>query len=86
MVTVVNEPVLVHLVIDALAHTVVPQRIKWRGKVYATREIGFVHAYRRGRTKVHVFSLNVGNLDMRLEIDGDSLCAILVAVSDGLAD
>jgi hypothetical protein len=83
---VINEPVTVVLSIDSARSRVMPQRIKWRGTVYAIRELGFVHAYRDGRTTIHVFSVHVGSLDMRLEISGESFQAVLKEVSDGLAD
>jgi hypothetical protein len=83
---VLNEPVNVVLSIDSARHIVIPQRIKWRGKVYSVKEVGFVHSYRDGRTKIHVFSINVGTIDMRLEINGDSFHSVLKEISDGLAD
>lgn len=84
-VTVVNEPVSIHLLIDQ-ERRVLPARVKWRGKTYRLAELGMHHSERRGIKKVHVFTFNVGTLDMRIEIDGESFAATLIAISDGLPD
>lgn len=85
-VTVVNELVSVHLLIDQERRSVLPARVKWRGRTYSLVELGMHHSERRGTRKVHIFTFNVGTLDMRIEIDGESFAATLIAVSDGLAD
>ena len=36
--------------------------------------------------KVHCFALNVGNLDMLIQVDSHSFAPTLVWISDGLPD
>ena len=87
MTTKIHERVKVHfLSLELGEHAVVPLRIKWQGQTYTVREIGMIYRIRDGRKVIHVVCVNVGNLDMRLHIDGDSLITTLVEVSDGLAD
>lgn len=86
MVTPVNDPISLVLIIDSVAMTAVPWKLKWRGKEYQVKELGMAYSVRDGRKKVHVFQVNVGSLDMRLHVDGDSFHATLVETSDGLAD
>lgn len=86
MIQRIDQPVSVHLVIDEAHRSAVPCRVKWQGQVYRVQELGLYHRYRDGRKVWHVFSVNVGALDMRLEVDGDTLAARLIEVSDGLPD
>ena len=84
MIRPVNTPVSVGL---ALADgTCLPRWVRWGRKTYRVEEIGFHHTFRKGTKRIHVFSVNVGTLDMRVEIDGETFAATLTEVSDGLAD
>ena len=66
---------------------VAPRRIRWDGRVYRVESVGMVHRERLGRVRYYVFTVNVGSLDMQVRVNGDNLLdAVLVAVSDGLAD
>jgi hypothetical protein len=86
MVRKVNQPVSIGLLVDDAHHLTVPRWVLWQGKRYTVVELGFYHRYREGRKLWHVFSVNVGSLDMRLELDSESLACTLKEVSDGLAD
>ena len=86
MITAVNKPVMLHLVIDSVNMVAVPYRIKWQGKTYVVKEVGFARSQGKGDHKVHVFQMNVGSCDMRIHVDGNSLHSTLVEISDGLLD
>ncbi len=86
MVRRVNQPVSVELLVDEGHRQAVPRWVRWAGKTYRVEELGFYHRYREGRKTWHVWSVNVGTLDMRLELDSESLACVLREVSDGLAD
>jgi hypothetical protein len=84
MLTKINERVKTFfLTKDTGEHPIIPLKIRWRGRTYAVMEVGIVYSL---RTVTHVVQVNVGSLDMRLHIDGDTLITTLVEVSDGLAD
>jgi hypothetical protein len=86
MVRRVNQPVSVGLLIDEGHRLAAPKWVLWAGKKYAVQELGFHHRYREGRKTWHVWHVDVGMLDMRLELDSESLACVLKEVSDGLAD
>lgn len=84
MIQSINQPVAVGLVAEERQTR--PRTIQWQGRVYKVERVCFYHFVRRGREKIHVFSVNVGALDMRIEINGEDFAARLTEVSDGLAD
>lgn len=81
-----NQPVSVLYGFHAETRATVPYKVAWNGKTYRVRELGFAHTYRHGRAVMHVFEVNVGPLDMRLELNGETLHWTLTAVSDGEVD
>ena len=86
MRTPVNQTVAVDLLINDIHCIVVPKWVLWAGKKYIVAELGFYYRTREGRKTWHVFSVNVGTLDMRLELDSESLACTFTEISDGLAD
>jgi hypothetical protein len=86
MIRLVNQPVSLGLLVDEGHRHVSPKWVLWAGRKYVVEELGFYHRYREGRKTWHVWSVNVGALDMRLELDSESLACVLREVSDGLAD
>ena len=86
MRTTVNTPVKVRLDIDSTKQDVTLLSIKWEGRIYHVKELGIKYPIRNGRKVIHVFCVNVGTIDMRLEIDADTLHATLKEISDGFAD
>ena len=86
MRTLVNEPVSLVLVYDGLTKKLFPKRIKCHQTVYEVREVGFDHPVWQGRKPIHIYTVNVGALDMRLSFDGETRQWLLLEVSDGLAD
>lgn len=86
MIRHINEPVSVGLLIDEERRLVTPKWVRWQNKRYEVAELGFHHTFRKGIKKIHVFSVNVGVLDMRLEMDAESFTTRLTEISDGLPD
>lgn len=72
--------------IDSVAQRASLLCVRWQGRDYLVRETGMAYTVRDGRKQVHVFCVNVGALDMRIHVDGDTLHATLIEASDGLAD
>lgn len=58
-------------------------KIRWRGKEYLIKEIAYHHKVWEGRTRMHKFAVNTGNLDFRLNYDTENLFWVLEEVSDG---
>ena len=86
MRTIINEPIKVRIDIDSVSNKAHLLCVKWQGRSYLVHEVGIKYTNRVGRTFIHVFSVNVGTLDMRIQVDGETLHATLVEISDGLAD
>ena len=81
MIRPVNTPVAVGLALaDGTCH---PRWVRWGRKTYRVEEIGFYHAFRKGTKRIHVFSVNVGTLDMRVEIDGETFTASTTVAAPG---
>ncbi len=61
-----------------------PYLVRWRGRVYGVKELGYYHRERLGRATHHVFSVSAGPPDgaaatiaLRLRLDGETLAWIL---------
>lgn len=63
-----------------------PWCVDWAGKRYEVTAFGMHHSYRLGTRKIHVFSVSTDALDMRVEMDAETLECRLTEISDGLAD
>ena len=87
MYQVLNDPnVKLDLAIDGVNKVAVPRWVWWSDNTYKVKEVGAVYSERRGQTKIHIFCVNVGALDMTIELDPTSMAPRLIAISDGLAD
>ncbi len=73
---IINEPVTVGIINNA------PKYVIWKGRNYTIEKIGLHHAFRRGRTLHHVFSVLAGTLFMRLRLNTDSLDWRLEEIND----
>ena len=81
-----DDNVRIGLVIDGVGRLVAPKWVWWDGKTYRVKEVGQIYSEQRGTRKVHCLALNVGTLDMLIQIDSHSFAPVLVWISDGLAD
>jgi hypothetical protein len=78
-----NEKVSVITVYDQSNNKAYPWRIKWRGRVYTTREVGYHHTRESGSTLCHIFSVATSSLFFRLKFDTDNLSWTVEEVLDG---
>ena len=80
-----NDPVRVILDIDPnkKRDRVRPLFVYLEDTRYVVKTFGFSHPRFYGERKVLVMDLNVGHLDMRIEMDQRTLECILTWVSDG---
>ena len=81
-----DDNVRIGLVLDGVDRLVAPKWVWWNGKTYRVREVGQIYSEQRGLRKVHCFALNVGALDMLIQVDSHSFAPTLVWISDGLPD
>lgn len=86
MLEPLNEKISVMTIYDRVKGTVIPRKIKWNGKQYNIKKVGYYHKTRIGREIIHVFHVTDGNLDFRLECSSENLHWTLKEVSDGTAN
>ena len=86
MIQRVHTSVTVFLLADYKHKRIRPYYVDWEQKRYEVKELNFYHWYRVGARKIHVFAVNVGTLDMRVEMDSETFECFLTEVSDGLPD
>ena len=67
---------------NAEKKTVLPYRVKWKGRRYTITKLGYYHTVRRGRTMFHEYHVTDGTLDFSLECNGDNLHWTLKEVLD----
>ena len=81
-----DDNVRIGLVLDGVDRLVAPKWVWWNGKTYRVREVGQIYSEQRGMRRVHCFALNVGTLDMLIQVDSHSFAPTLVWIPDGLPD
>lgn len=86
MIEKINQRIDVVTIYKSLGSTVVPYKIKWNGKVYYIKNIGYHHREKIGNVVYHIFSVSSNSLDFRLKHDPTNLSWILEEVSDGFAN
>ncbi len=70
---------------DCMRGTITPVKIKWQGREYVIKRVGYYHRARQGRTLQHIFHVTDGAWDFRLRCDSDDLHWYVEQVSDGNA-
>lgn len=83
MLEKINEKVDVITVYKKIGGEVTPYKIRWNGRDYITKKIGYHHKVRSGRTIFHIFHICSDTLAFRLRHDPDTLSWTLEEVSDG---
>ncbi len=83
---VINERVSVITIYDAFRGSVMPARLRWRGREYRINKLGYHHKVRSGRTLIHVFSVANDTTAFKLELNTDNLMWILQEVYDQSSD
>lgn len=82
----VNEKIDVITIYKRLGAKIFPYKIRWNGRDYLIKKIGYHHKVRQGRTIYHIFSVSSDTLAFRLQFDPETLYWTLEEVSDGIAD
>lgn len=62
---------------------VYPYKLRWNGKEYLIKNVGYHHKVREGKTIIHIFSCSSDSLGFRLRFNSDTLSWILEEVEDG---
>ena len=84
MTETIHEKVSVITVYNREKKSVLPWRLKWQGRVYTIRKLGFHHTVHAGRVLHHIFSVTDGSMFFRLDLDTESLTWTLEEVSVAL--
>lgn len=72
----IDESVTVGLINNA------PKYVIWKGRNYTIIKIGLHHAFRKGRTLYHIFSVIANTVYMRLNFNTDNLQWKLEEIND----
>lgn len=86
MIRRVQEKISVITVYNHLKGSVLPVQVRWHGRIYHIKKLGYHHKVRMGRTMLHVFSVCNDDLALKLQFNSDTLEWVLEEVSDGLTD
>lgn len=82
----IGEKIDVVLLYNRQRSRAVPSIIRWHGRTFKIKKIGFHHTVREGAKLFHIFSVSDGSTFFRLKLDTASLHWQLEEISDGLAD
>lgn len=82
MLEKIHERIDVITVYKRMGATVYPYKIRWNGREYKIKKIGYHHKVREGRTYSHIFSVTSDSLSFKLKFDTETLFWSLEEVSD----
>lgn len=82
----VNEKIDVITIYKRLGSKIFPYKIRWNGRDYFIKKIGYHHKVRQGRIIFHIFSVSSDTLAFRLSHNPETLSWTLEEVSDGTPD
>ena len=83
MLEKINERVDVITIYKKLGGQVLPYKVRWNGRDYLIKRLGYHHKVKEGRFVYHYFSVSTDTLAFKLRHDPETLQWILVEVSDG---
>ena len=83
MIQKIKAPITVLSIFNHKTGRMVPKLLRWDGKPYEIKKVGFHHSYRKGRTLYHVFSVASKELFFRIVLNTDSLNWELEEIADG---
>ncbi len=81
----INERVSVVTIYSRETGKAAPVSLRWQGRDYRIRKVGYHHQARQGRVWVHVFSVSTEAMAFKLRHHPEDLSWILEEVSDGIA-
>lgn len=79
----INERVAVVAVFGDTYQDVRPFKIRWNGRDYVIKQVGYVHKYKEGKAVLHAFSATDGVNFFELVFNAEELSWLLGKVSDG---
>lgn len=85
MLEKINERVSVVTIYSRETGKVAPVRLRWQGRDYRIRKVGYHHQARQGRVWVHIFSVSTEAMAFKLRHHPEDLSWVLEEVSDGIA-
>lgn len=85
MLEKVNEKIDVITIYKRMGTRVMPYKLRWNGRDYLIKKLGYHHKIRLGANIHHIFSVSSDNLAFRLRLDTETMYWTLEEVSDGLA-
>jgi len=83
MIEKINEQVDCITIYKKLGGIVMPYKIKWNGRSYLIKKLGYHYKTRVGRIIQHYFSVSTDTLAFKLRFDPENMQWILEEVSDG---
>lgn len=86
MITKVKAPLSVICLYDHKKRHFRPSTVVWEGRVHKIVKLGYHHAFRAGKTLLHVFSAASPTVFFKLVFNTDSLSWEVEEISDGQAD
>ena len=86
MIQKIHAPITVISTYNHQKRRHVPIIVKWDGKTYKIKEVGYHHRYRKGKVLYHVYSISSDELFFRVVLNTESLNWTLEEISDGLPD
>ncbi len=85
MLEKINERISVVTIYSRETGKVAPVSLRWQGRDYRIRKVGYHHQERQGRIWVHIFSVSSEAMAFKLRHHPETLAWILEEVSDGHA-
>jgi hypothetical protein len=83
MIEHINEQIDCICIYKKSSSGVMPVKIKWNGRVYKIKKLGYHHKRRDGRYIYHIFSVSSDSLAFKLKLDTQTLKWWVEEVSDG---
>lgn len=78
----INERVEVITIYRKTGAIVMPYKMRWNGREYFIKKLGYHHKVKEGKTIIHIFSCSDDSLAFRLRFNSDTLSWILEEVLD----
>jgi hypothetical protein len=86
VITKIKAPVSVNCLYNHKKRDFRPLAVLWEGRTHKISKLGYHHAFRDGKTLLHVFSVASETLFFKLVLDTDSLSWEVEEISDGEAN
>jgi hypothetical protein len=82
----IEQAVDVVAIFSAQPKQIKPYKLRWQGREYLVKKVGYHHQVWLGRHLHHIFSLTDGSIFFRLNFASEDLVWTLEEISDGMVD